>query len=36
MEKRLAASVGEAARSARMRAGLTQADVAERIGIAAE
>ena len=36
LEKRLAASVGEAARSARMRAGLTQADVAERIGIAAE
>lgn len=36
LERRLALSVGEEARSARMRAGLTQADVAERIGIAAE
>lgn len=36
LEKRLAVSLGEAARTARMRAGLTQADVAERIGIAAE
>lgn len=36
MEKRLAASVGAAARSARMRAGLTQADVADRVGIASE
>ncbi|WP_323394269.1 helix-turn-helix domain-containing protein [Myxococcus guangdongensis] len=36
LERRLAVNVGEEARSARMRAGLTQADVAERIGIAAE
>lgn len=36
LERRLAVSVGEEARTARMRAGLTQADVAERIGIAAE
>jgi transcriptional regulator with XRE-family HTH domain len=36
MEKRLATTVGEGARQARMRAGLTQADVAERIGVATE
>jgi transcriptional regulator with XRE-family HTH domain len=36
MEKRLSATVGEAARLARMRAGLTQADVAQRIGVATE
>ncbi|WP_245767446.1 helix-turn-helix transcriptional regulator [Stigmatella erecta] len=36
MEKRLATTVGEASRLARMRAGLTQADVAERIGVATE
>ncbi len=36
VEKRLAASVGAEARSARMRAGLTQADVAGRVGIAME
>lgn len=36
MEKRLAKTVGEASRLARMRAGLTQADVAERIGVATE
>ena len=36
MEKRLASTVGEAARMARMRAGLTQADVAGRIGVATE
>jgi transcriptional regulator with XRE-family HTH domain len=36
MERRLAAALGGAARSARMRAGLTQADVAERVGIATE
>jgi len=36
MEKRLASTVGEAARLARMRAGLTQADVAGRIGVAPE
>lgn len=36
MEKRLASTVGEASRQARMRAGLTQADVAEKIGVATE
>jgi transcriptional regulator with XRE-family HTH domain len=36
MEKKLAGTVGEASRLARMRAGLTQADVAERIGVATE
>lgn len=36
MEKKLATTVGESARLARMRAGLTQADVAERIGVATE
>ncbi len=36
MEKRLATTVGESSRLARMRAGLTQADVAERIGVATE
>jgi transcriptional regulator with XRE-family HTH domain len=36
MEKRLATTVGEGSRLARMRAGLTQADVAERIGVATE
>lgn len=36
MEKNLASTVGEAARLARMRAGLTQADVASRIGVAPE
>lgn len=36
MERKLAANVGAAARAARMRAGLTQADVADRIGIASE
>jgi DNA-binding XRE family transcriptional regulator len=36
MEKRLATTVGEGSRQARMRAGLTQADVAERIGVATE
>jgi transcriptional regulator with XRE-family HTH domain len=36
MEKRLASTVGEASRLARMRAGLTQADVAEKIGVATE
>jgi transcriptional regulator with XRE-family HTH domain len=33
---KLAANVGEIAREARIRAGLTQADVAERIGLATE
>jgi transcriptional regulator with XRE-family HTH domain len=36
MEKKLASTVGEAARLARMRAGLTQSDVAARIGVAPE
>lgn len=36
MEKNLASTVGEAARMARMRTGLTQADVASRIGVAPE
>jgi transcriptional regulator with XRE-family HTH domain len=36
MEKKLASTVGEAARLARMRAGLTQSDVATRIGVAPE
>jgi transcriptional regulator with XRE-family HTH domain len=36
MEKRLATTLGEASRLARMRAGLTQADVAGRIGVATE
>lgn len=33
---KLAANVGELAREARIRAGLTQADVAERVGLATE
>ena len=33
---KLAANVGEMAREARVRAGLTQADVAERVGLATE
>ena len=33
---KLAANVGEMARQARLRAGLTQADVAERVGLATE
>ncbi|HSP79933.1 MAG TPA: helix-turn-helix transcriptional regulator [Myxococcaceae bacterium] len=33
---KLAAHVGELARQARLRAGLTQADVAERVGLATE
>jgi transcriptional regulator with XRE-family HTH domain len=33
---KLAANVGEIARQARLRAGLTQADVAERVGLATE
>ena len=33
---KLAANVGEIAREARLRAGLTQADVAERVGLATE
>ena len=33
---KLAANVGEMAREARQRAGLTQADVAERVGLATE
>ncbi len=36
MEKKLPMTVGEGSRLARMRAGLTQADVAERIGVATE
>ncbi|WP_350099650.1 helix-turn-helix transcriptional regulator [Myxococcus sp. SDU36] len=36
LESRLAENVGEAARGARLLAGLTQADVAARVGIAAE
>jgi transcriptional regulator with XRE-family HTH domain len=36
MDNRLAAALGSAARGARGRAGLTQADVAERVGIAPE
>ncbi|XXF81688.1 helix-turn-helix transcriptional regulator [Myxococcaceae bacterium GXIMD 01537] len=36
MERRLGSALGATARSARMRAGLTQADVAERVGIATE
>ncbi|WP_216623551.1 helix-turn-helix transcriptional regulator, partial [Corallococcus exercitus] len=36
MERKLAVSVGAAARAARLRAGLTQADVADRVGIASE
>jgi transcriptional regulator with XRE-family HTH domain len=34
--RKLAANVGELARQARLRAGLTQADVAERVGLATE
>ena len=33
---KLAANVGEIARQARVRSGLTQADVAERVGLATE
>ncbi|NOK15145.1 helix-turn-helix domain-containing protein, partial [Corallococcus exercitus] len=36
LERKLAVSVGAAARAARLRAGLTQADVADRVGIASE
>ena len=36
MEKPLASILGAVARTARMRAGLTQEDVAERIGMASE
>ena len=36
MEKPLASTLGAVARTARMRAGLTQEDVAERIGMASE
>lgn len=36
MEKPLASILGSVARTARMRAGLTQEDVAERIGMASE
>jgi DNA-binding XRE family transcriptional regulator len=36
MEKRLATTVGEGCRQARMRSGQTQADVAGRIGVATE
>src|SRR5258708_39791527 len=36
MDRRLAVTIGAAARSARVRARLTQADVAERVGIASE
>ncbi|MBJ6763723.1 helix-turn-helix transcriptional regulator [Myxococcaceae bacterium JPH2] len=36
IERKLSLSVGVAAKAARMRAGLTQADVADRIGIASE
>jgi transcriptional regulator with XRE-family HTH domain len=36
MERKLSANVGAAARAARLRAGLTQTDVAERVGIASE
>ena len=36
MDNELANTLGEAAREARIRAGLTQADVAERIGIVTE
>ena len=36
MDRELARALGEAARSARTRLGLTQADVAERVGIATE
>jgi transcriptional regulator with XRE-family HTH domain len=36
VERKLATVLGATARSARMRAGLTQADVAERVGIATE
>jgi transcriptional regulator with XRE-family HTH domain len=36
MEKPLASTLGAVARAARMRAGLTQEDVAERIGMASE
>jgi DNA-binding XRE family transcriptional regulator len=36
MEKRLATTVGEGCRQARMRSGQTQADVARRIGVATE
>lgn len=36
LEKKLGPTLGEAARSARMRSGLTQADVASRIGVAPE
>lgn len=36
MDSRLAATLGSAARAARLRAALTQADVAERLGIAPE
>jgi transcriptional regulator with XRE-family HTH domain len=36
MDKKLAEAIGSAARAARQRARLTQADVAERLGIASE
>jgi cytoskeletal protein RodZ len=36
IEKPLASILGAAVRSARLRAGLTQEDVAERIGMASE
>ncbi|HLL53271.1 MAG TPA: helix-turn-helix transcriptional regulator [Myxococcaceae bacterium] len=36
MDRKLAAVIGAAARAARMAAGLTQAEVAERLGIATE
>ena len=36
MDARLATTLGATARAARERAGLTQADVAERVGIASE
>ena len=36
MDRRLAVTLGAAARAARVRTGLTQADVAERVGISAE
>ncbi|WP_233610342.1 helix-turn-helix transcriptional regulator, partial [Corallococcus sp. AB049A] len=36
LERKLAVSVGAAARAARLKAGLTQADVADRVGIASE
>jgi transcriptional regulator with XRE-family HTH domain len=36
MDSKLAADLGTVARAARTRAGLTQADVAERVGVASE